>query len=275
MRDNNFDGKTCWITGASSGIGAALAQALNQQGAITIISARNKKKLDELKRKCLFPDKIIVLSCDMEKINSLPDITKQAWQFSDGIDYAFLNAGISVRDFFINIEFEYIKKVMNVNFFGAVIITKTLLPLMIKRGSGHFVITSSLSGKYGIPKLSAYAASKHALHGLFESLRAEYEKDKIGISMVIPGLIRTHISENALMGDGSVSGKMQESIAAGISPEKCAIGILKGVIKNKNYIVVGGPEKFTIFINRLSPELMSFIIRSHPLKKLRKWGFVN
>lgn len=271
----SFEGKTCWVTGASSGIGAAIALELNKQGANLIISARNQDNLEKVRINCPFPDKITVLVCDMEDSDQLPDKALEAWNMYNGIDYAFLNAGMAVRDMLINIKIELIRKVMNTNFFGAAIIAKALLPLMLQRKAGHFAVTSSLSGKYGIPKLSAYAAAKHALHGLFESMRAEHEKDGIKVSMVIPGLIKTGISEHSLLGDGTVSGKTQEAIKAGISPQVCATGILKGVLKEKHEIVVGGSERYSVLINRLFPGLMAYVIRNHPLKKLRDWGFIK
>ena len=275
MKKNNFNGKICWITGASSGIGKALAKSLSEQGASLVISARNEVNLHSVKSECANPSKVIIVPCNLEDTATIPVISKVAWDAFGKLDYVFLNAGIAVRDAVLNTEVHMISKVMNINFIGAAAIAKNILPLMVARGSGNFVVTSSLSGKYGIPKLSAYAASKHALHGYFGSLRAEHAKDGIQVIMVIPGLIRTGISLHALTGEGKSYGKMMESLDTGMSPEVCAEKILKGVLKGKNEIIVGNSEKISLIINRLFPTFMAWIIRNHPLEKLRKLGFVR
>ncbi|RNI27030.1 SDR family oxidoreductase [Rufibacter latericius] len=275
MPSQPFKGKVVWITGASSGIGAALALALSSQGALLLLSARNVENLEKVKANCTNPDLVTVLPADMAEIDSLPEIAAQAWSVHDKIDYVFLNAGFAVRDRIINTEVELIKKVMDVNFFSAVVLTKALLPLMKARASGHFVVTSSLSGKYGIPQLGAYSASKHALHGFFDSLRAELETDEIKITLVIPGLVKTDISVKALKGDGSAYGKMQESISRGISPEACAKGIIQAVANGKNEVLIGGSEIASVWVKRLFPGLFSYLIRKHPLQKLRKLGVLK
>ena len=269
MSKRSFKEKVCWIVGASSGIGESLAKELNRQGAICIISARHEENLRTVKSQCFNPDNVKILKCDVEETDALPAIAEAAWRLHGNIDYVFLNAGMAVRDLIVNTQTPMIVKSMNTNFLGAAVIARTLLPHMIAQGTGHFVVTSSISGKYGFPKLSAYAASKHALHGFFESLRAEHDKDGIRVIMVIPGLVKTGISLHGLKGDGSSYGKMQESLKTGLSPEVCALRILKGVLKNKNEVIVGGDERFTILLNRLFPSLMAFIIRNHPMQKLK------
>lgn len=272
MKVKDFHNKVCWVTGSSSGIGAALAIALNKLGAYVILSARNVENLEKIKSACAEPGKVAIVACDMEDTDSLPSIAMQSWKTFNGIDYVFLNAGFAVRDTVINTAFDLFKKVMTINFFSTVIITKTLLPLMTENGSGCFVITSSLSGKYGIPKLAAYAASKHALHGFFESLRAENEMENIKFTIVIPGLVKTNISVNALKGDGQPYGKMQQSIENGISPEACAQGIIKAVASEKKEVLIGGFEKYSVVVKRFFPGFFTSFIGKHPFKKLRKLG---
>ncbi len=271
----NFKNKVCWVTGASSGIGASLALELSIQGAYLILSARNQEGLQKVKASCAHPERIEILPFDMEDLDHLPEFAMKAWRTHGTIDQVYLNAGFAVRDWLLNIELNMITKVMDVNFFSAVIIAKTLLPLMIEKHRGTFIVTSSLSGKYGIPKLSAYAASKHALHGFFESLRAEYYKDGIRVTIIIPGLVNTDITVHALKGDGSVSGKMQEAVANGISPEKCAKGIIKAVAKGKNEALIGGQEIYSVYIKRFFPRLWDYMIRNHPLKKVRSFQFAK
>ncbi len=271
MKSQKFNSKICWITGASSGIGAALAREMSMEGACLILSARNVEGLEKVRRACLHPEKISILPFDMEDEERLPEFTMKAWDVFKGIDYIFLNAGLAVRDWVMDLEIKLFKKVMAINFFSNVIITKTLLPLMIERKHGHFVVTSSLSGKYGIPKLSAYAASKHALHGFFESVRAEYFKDGIRVTMIIPGLVNTDITVHSLTGDGTASGKMQAAVANGISPARCARKMIKAVSAEKNEAYIGGTEIFSIWIRRFFPRVWDSMVRNHPLKKVRQF----
>ena len=141
---------------------------------------------------------------------------------------------------------------------------------MTERGSGHIVVTSSLSGKYGVPLLSAYSASKHALHGFFESVRAEMRNKNIKITIVIPGFIKTPITQNALTGDGSAYGKMLEIQEKGMPADVCAKKILSAVANAKEEVFVGRSERFSLLFSRFFPRTFSKFIKNHPLKKLRK-----
>jgi dehydrogenase/reductase SDR family protein 7B len=274
MKTNQFNDKICWITGASSGIGAALATSLSEMGAHLILSARNSENLELIKSGTRFPDRVAVLPCDMEDLNSLPSIARQAWNLFGGIDIVFLNAGIAVRDMIIHTDLDMVQKVMNINFLSNVVLSKSLLPLMLNQGHGRFVVTSSLCGKFGVPKLGAYSASKHALHGFFESLRAEYEKDGVAVTMITAGLVRTQITLNAVQGNGTRYGKMQESVGAGISAESCAAAILEAVARRKSEVLVGALEKYSVLIKRFFPGLLRMAITKHPMKKLRDLGLL-
>jgi dehydrogenase/reductase SDR family member 7B len=273
MKKDFFDNKICWITGASGGIGAALAISLNSIGARLILSARNNERLEIIKTACQHPHKVVILPFNLEETSLLTEFAMKAWNIFNGIDFVFLNAGMAVRDMIIQTDMEMIHKVMNINFFSNVVISKTLLPHMRKRDQGRFIITSSLCGKFGIPKLGAYSASKHAMHGFFESLRAEHENEGITVTMITAGLIKTDITLHALKGDGSVYGKMQDSIAGGISPETCAHGIIKAVARGKHEVLVGGVETFSVVIKRFFPGLLRQVIAKHPIRKLRQTGF--
>jgi len=261
--------KRVWIIGASSGIGEGLAQVLAEKGAKLIISARNESKLLELQKKLSIAD-IKVLPADVEKLAALSDVSANAWGFFQGLDYVFLNAGMSVRDLVAESKLEVEQKIMDINFWGPVAIKKSLLKKITIKTPLHLVLTSSLSGKYGVPKLAAYAASKHAIHGYFDSLRAETFGSGLHIHIVIPGFIRTNITVAGLRGDGSQSGKMQNALAEGMDPLTCAKGILKGLEKGKEEFVVGGPERFTVRLNRFFPGLMKKLIRSNPLQRIKK-----
>jgi short-subunit dehydrogenase len=261
--------KRVWIIGASSGIGEGLVQILAEKGAKLIISARNETKLLELQTKLSITD-LKILPADVEQLTTLSELTENAWGIFDGLDYVFLNAGMSVRDLVEESKLEVERKIMDINFWGPVAITKALLKKRDPESPLHLVLTSSLSGKYGVPKLAAYAASKHAIHGYFDSLRAETYGSELLIHIVIPGFIRTNITVAGLRGDGSQSGKMQNALAEGMDPMICAKGILKGLENGKEEFVVGGSERFTVGLNRFFPGLMKKIIRSNPLQRIKK-----
>jgi dehydrogenase/reductase SDR family member 7B len=274
MKPGQFNNKVCLITGASSGIGEALAQTLNDMGAILILSARNKEKLETVKTSCLYPYNITILPCDLEETHTLTAFAREAWDLFQGIDYVFLNAGMAVRDLIVDTNLEMINKVMNINFFSNVALSKAFLPYMREKKRGCFVVTSSLCGKFGVPQLGAYSASKHALHGFFESLRAEYEKDGIKVTMITAGLVKTDITLHALKGNGTTYGKMQASIAGGISPEICARGIVKAAAEGKYEVLVGAMEKYSVLFKRFFPGLLRMVITKHPMKKLRSVGLL-
>lgn len=261
--------KRVWIIGASSGIGEGLVKALAVKGANLVISARNESKMQSLKSDLHFA-KIEILALDIENHSSLSEKSEAAWQVFEGLDYVFLNAGMSVRDIVAESRLDVERKIMDINFWGPVSITKELLKKKNPNSRLHLVLTSSLSGKYGVPKLAAYAASKHAIQGYFDSLRAETFGSGLFIHIVIPGFIRTNITVAGLRGDGSQSGKMQNALAEGMDPEVCAVGILRGLERGKEEFVIGGSERYTVLLNRFFPGLMKILIRSNPLQRIKK-----
>ena len=270
MRIRSFKNKVVWITGASSGIGEALTYAYANQGAQLILSSRNKKALEKVRENCA-PTKseIRILPLDLSKLGTLDKKARQALKIFGKIDIMVHNAGIASRDLAINLDRNTDQKIMNTNYFGAVVLTKALLPSMLLQKSGHFLVISSVSGIYGVPKLSSYSASKHALHGFFESLRSEVAKDNIKITMVIPGFVRTNITINALKGDGNKYGKMMKVQDRGLEPSHVANVILDAAEKNKEEVLIGKLELLGVYCKRLFPKLFSKIIRNHPIEKIR------
>ncbi|MDX5478155.1 MAG: SDR family NAD(P)-dependent oxidoreductase, partial [Cyclobacteriaceae bacterium] len=187
-----------WITGASSGIGLALVDKYLQEGHKTIISSRSEEILLELKNNSERPEDVYVLPFDLSKQDEFEKLCEKAVQAFGKVDLLINNGGISQRSLAIETKLDVDKKLMEVNFFGTVALSKALLPYFIANGKGHFAIVSSLVGKFGTPYRSAYAASKHALHGFFESLRAELYQNHISVTLICPGFIRTNVSINAL-----------------------------------------------------------------------------
>lgn len=260
----SFENKVVWITGASSGIGEALTYALYDQGARLIISSRREESLKKVKNRCTGNiDDIHILPLDLSETETLTGKTEEALKVFGSIDYLFNNGGISQRSLAIETDMDVIRNIMEVNFFGTVALTKAVLPSMIEQGNGHIVVTSSVMGKLGTRLRSTYAASKHALHGWFDSLRQEVADQNISVTLVCPGFIKTNVTVNALKGDGSKLGEMSKGQQNGMSPEKCAKKMLAGIKKGKSEIYIGGKEIWAVWLKRLAPGLLNRILRNN------------
>jgi dehydrogenase/reductase SDR family protein 7B len=254
--------KVVWITGASSGIGEQLVYAYSNQGAKLIISSRNRDELFRVKGNCKNPALVHVLSLDLENTASLPAKATDALRIFGSIDLLINCGGISQRALALDTAIETEQKIMNTNFWGTVALSKGVLPAMISKGGGHIVSISSLVGKFGTPYRSAYSASKHALHGYFDSLRSEVYKQNISITLVCPGFIKTNVAVNALSVNGLAKGTSDESIENGMAPEVCAQEILKAIRLKKEEVYIGGKEVKGILFKRLLPERFSKYIRT-------------
>lgn len=264
-------GKVVWVTGASSGIGEQLCYQFAQQGASLIISSRNVTKLELVKSNLEhYQVPVEVLPLDLEQLADLPGKGNEALGYFGKVDYLVNNAGIALKDWALSTSLETDQKVMNINYFGPILLTKLILPQMLARGDGQIAVTSSLSGKYGVPKISSYAASKHALQGFFETLRSEIADTGVGITIIIPGIIQTEITAHALKGDGSLFGKVDKTFQKAYPADKAAKEMLRAILKRKEEVFVGGTEGVTLILNRISPWLLRRFIRNHPIKKMRK-----
>lgn len=256
----NFNNKVVWLTGASSGIGEALAKALSRKGARLIISSRNRDALYKVKMACSNIMNIHVLPMDLEHLETLEETAASAMKIFNRIDVLIHCAGISQRAFAAETDFKVDLKLLTVNYLAPVKLTKIILPFMIRNG-GHIIAVSSVTGKYGTPYRSGYAASKHALHGFFDSLRAELT-DTVKITLVCPGFINTSLSYNALKGDGSAQHITNPSTAKGITPQECAQKIIKAVEAEKEEVTIAGmKEKAGLLIKRFFPALFSRLIK--------------
>lgn len=254
-----FQDKTIWITGASSGIGKALAIKISKLNTNLVLSSRKKEELEKVANLC--NGNTFVLPIDLEKQSNFNSATKQVIEKFGSIDLLINNGGISQRSEAKETSIAVDRRIMEVNYFGTVGLTKAVLPYMQKQNNGHIVTISSLSGKFGFFLRSAYAASKFALLGFFESLRLEEEKNNINVSMVFPGFINTDISKNALSGDGIQHNKQDQNQKNGISSEKCAQDIINGIMDNKHEIYTGGKEIWMIQIKRFFPKLFYKILK--------------
>jgi dehydrogenase/reductase SDR family member 7B len=253
--------KIIWITGASSGIGKALAIEAAKENAKLILSARNTAALQEVQQICRqYTDHCHILPLDLTDTDKLPVLTQEAFGYYKEIDILVNNGGISQRSRVEETDLEVDRKIMEVNYFGAIALTKSVLPHLLKQKSGHIVVISSVTGIFGFPLRSAYAASKHALHGFFETLRAEVVDRNVGVTVVCPGRIKTNISYHALTKDGKEHGKMDEGQQKGIPADVCARKILNAIKKGKKEIYIVKAERVLIYLKRFFPGLFYRIV---------------
>jgi short-subunit dehydrogenase len=262
---NNFKDKVVWITGASSGIGEALALAFAREGAKLVLTARRTEELERVKKLTGLADsEVLVLPMDVTKFEAAPEAASQVIARFQRIDIMVHNAGVSQRSYIRDTSLEVYQQLMNIDFFSTVALTKAVLPYMTQQKSGHFIIMSSVAGKVGTIMRSGYNAAKHALHGFYDSLRAEGYEDNIKVTTICAGYIRTGISLNALNESGKKFGKMDSNQENGIPAEECASRILEAVRKDKKEIYIAGfKEAAAIYLKRFLPDLLFDQVRKN------------
>ena len=246
--------KVVWVTGASSGIGKALATELAEQGAHLILSSRNEEQLQALKNELPNSDKHRVLALDLSQPDDLT--SKLEVLGEQPVDILINNGGISQRGLARDIELKVHRDVMEINYFGTIQLTQLALPKLLK-SQGMVVNIASVAGKVGGQSMSGYAASKHALIGYMDCLRAEEAQNGLRVLNVCPGFVQTQISVNALTADGKAFGDMADSIAQGITAEECAKAVVSAMRAEKKEITVGkGLSRWAPLIKRISPNLL-------------------
>ncbi len=258
-----FKNKVVWITGASTGIGEALAYSFAGKGARLILSSRNESELNRVKNNCKCEKGAVsILPFDLEDTGAMLDIASQGISIFGTIDILINNGGISQRSLVKDTLIEVDERIMRVNYLSQIALTKAVLPCMLEKKSAHLVVISSVMGVMATPLRSAYCASKHALHGFFDALRAEVWKENISVTIACPASIKTDISLNALTGNGQTHGKMDPQQAKGMSSEICAAQIINAVIKKREQVIIGPPIKHVTLIKRFMPGIYSRIARS-------------
>ncbi|QGY47148.1 SDR family NAD(P)-dependent oxidoreductase [Maribellus comscasis] len=251
-----FNKKTIWITGASSGIGKAVALKISEEKSHLILSGRNKEELENVALVCKQNgSKTTVVPFDLGDEKSVEEAANKVFSKDINIDALYHFGGISQRSFVSETPLFVDRRIFEINYFGTIALTKAILPKMIQRGGGHLAVTSSIVGKFGFPYRSSYSASKHALHGFFESLRAENVQNNIKVSIIIPGRIKTNISINAINKEGKTHATMDDGQGNGMSAEKSAEIICKKLKREKKEILVGGKEIIMVYIRRFLPFL--------------------
>jgi dehydrogenase/reductase SDR family member 7B len=261
-----FSGKVAWMTGASSGIGEALAPQLATRGASLVLSARREEELRRVQATCANHERHLVLPLDISQPATFGPAVQSVFARFGRVDLLIHCAGISQRAYAAHTHMDVDRRIMEVNYFGPVALTKQVLPSMLARHTGQIVVVSSLLGKFGAPSRSAYCASKHALVGFFDSLRAEVAADEIAVTMICPGFVRTNASLNALRGDGTPHGQMDELIAGGMASGKCAEQIVRAIEHRRREVYIGRKEKLGVLLSRLAPGVFARMIRRTKLK---------
>ena len=212
----------------------------------------------------------VIITLDLTDLNALPDKVQQVLDIHGRIDILCNNAGISVRSNAIDTKIDVDIRIMHVNYFGTVALTKAVLPSMIKRKEGRILCIGSIQGKFGIPQRSAYAASKHALQAFCDSLRAEISENNVKVTLISPGYINTSLSLNALTGSGSAYGEMDAATAAGADPLETSQEILRAILSDKKDVILAPlSPRLGYYIRFICPSVFFWIMEQRA-KKLSK-----
>jgi len=257
-----YDHKTIWITGASSGIGKALAIHLSQYNCNLILSARRLEVLQLVQNECNNPQRVAVLPFDLKDYDLFPNIVKQGIDLFGSVDIMVLNGGISQRSALKETDLEVDKQLMEIDYLSNVALSKALLPHFINNQTGYFAVVTSLMGKFSSPYRSSYCGAKHALHGYFNALRLEHFQDNVKVTLVGPGFVNTNIARNALTEDGSLQGHQDKKTEQGMPPEVFAKKMAKAIKKGKFEAYIGGFEKIGVLVSRLSPKLIHLMVKN-------------
>ena len=255
-----FKDKTVLITGGGSGIGEAMAYQYAKKGANVILTGRRIKTLESVKCKCEeLGVKAWCKTVDVERSESIDELVDWIRQEGHLIDFLLLNAGISQRALTLETDISVDRRLMEVNYFGGIYLVKALKDMFIERGV-HIAVVSSVSGVFGFPVRSAYCASKHAIHGFYETIALEYPQIKTTI--IIPGRIHTEVSKNALDGNGKATGVMDPGQANGYDVNKCAKVAIKAIARGKHQKVIGGFDTIMVLFYKYVPWLFRLIARN-------------
>lgn len=262
-----MDGKIVWITGASSGLGKALAQAFALRGAQVILTARRVAELESVRLSLKHPERHIVVAADITDEIQVRHAHEQVLNAKGRIDWLINNAGLSQRALIAETSMQTERAIMEVDYFSQVFLTKTVLPTFLKQKSGRIIFVSSVAGLLGTQYRATYSAAKAAIHMWANSLRAEVANEGIDVSVIFPGFVKTNVSFNALNGEGKPQAKQDEAIENGLEPEAFAEIVVKALLNSEEFIVVGGmKEKLGVWVSRLSPKTLYKMIRKVKVK---------
>lgn len=261
----HLEDKVIWLTGASSGIGEEMAYQLSAKGAKLILSSRRVEELERVKRECKGKnaDDIRIVALDLSDAASLASKAEQALEQYGYIDILINNGGISQRALVQDTSMDVYRRIMEVDYFAPIQLSKLVLPSMLERNFGQHVVITSATGIISTPLRSAYAAAKHALHGFYDALHAEVYDDNVRVTLICPGFIKTNVSYNALTGNGKAQNKHDEEISKGLTPQKAVNKIIHAIEQRKEEVYFGGTkEMLAIRLKRFSPSLFAKALRN-------------
>ncbi len=262
MQNTVLVNKVIWITGASGGIGEALARELAADGAKLILSARRETELQRVRDSLANSTQHLLLPLDITNSSAITQAIDTIKQQIGGLDWLINNAGISQRALISETSTDTERRLFEVDYFAQVDLTRQALPLLLADGGGKVVFVSSVAGLVGTQYRASYSAAKAALHLWANSLRAELYDQGLSVATIFPGFVKTDVSVNALMGDGTALGKMDNAQANAMSASQFAEKAVKALLKNKSYIVIGGvKERLGALVSRLSPEILYKMVR--------------
>ena len=254
-----INSKTVWITGASSGIGEALAYELALKNCNLILSARNEEALQKVKSNCN-SNTVQILSFDLVDFNKAKANIEKALSFFGTIDVLINNGGVSQRSLLAETDFEVDKKLIEVDYLGTVALSKALLPHFVNQQSGHFVTITSLMGKFGSPYRSGYCGAKHALHGFFDVLRMEHQKDNTKVTLICPGFIQTNVAKNALTSNGTPQNTDDSATKNGMPVAVFAKKMIAAIEAEKFEAYIGGKEVLGVYLKRFFPRFLHYFV---------------
>lgn len=263
----SLDGKVVWITGASSGIGKALAAECALQGAQVILSARRLEELEKVRVSLLHPDHHLSVAMDITDEAQVRHAYEQVLDQKGRIDLLINNAGLSQRALITETSMQTERAIMEIDYFSQVFLTKLVLPTFIAQKSGRIAYISSVAGLLGTQYRATYSAAKAAIHMWANSLRAEVAQDGVKVSVIFPGFVKTNVSFNALNGAGKAQAHQDEAIENGLEADDFAKHTVSALLNGQEYIVVGGAkEKLGVWVSRLSPTTLYKMIRKMKVK---------
>lgn len=263
----SLEGKVVWITGASSGIGKALAAECALQGAQVVLSARRLDELEKVRISILNPDHHISVAMDITDEAQVRHAYEQVLDEKGRIDWLINNAGLSQRALIADTSMQTERAIMEIDYFSQVFLTKLVLPTFLAQKSGRIAYISSVAGLLGTQYRASYSAAKAAIHMWANSLRAEVAQDGVNVSVIFPGFVKTNVSFNALNGAGKAQAHQDEAIENGLEADDFAQKTVSALLKGQEYIVVGGrKEKLGVLVSRLSPSTLYKMIRKMKVK---------
>ena len=249
----SFDNKAVWITGASSGIGAALAREFAARGAHLVLSGRDEERLADVAADC---GETLLLPFDVRDDEALADATAKAIAWKGGVDVAIANAGVSQRSRALKTGMQVYRDIIAIDLTAQIAFAQGLIGHMADRGSGHLAFISSIAGKVGVPMRTAYSAAKFGLAGYGDALRAELSQSGVQVHVIYPGSIATDVSRNALTADGDKRGRSDDVIDNGIAPAEAAATMVDAMAAGTREIIVAEGAELAMGEMRRTPDAL-------------------